>query len=73
MIKKTTTATFKDGNYKGVYDWSGGIPLSVGEKVKVLHNGIELTYKLTAKETTLEDHGEDQSVKTEYFLELSHN
>ena len=71
MIKKTTTATFTDGNYKGVYDWSGGIPLTVGEIITVIHNAQKLVYKLTNKETTLEDFGEDQNVKTEYFLELS--
>jgi hypothetical protein len=70
MIKKTTIATFKDGDYKGVYDWSGGIPLAVDEIITVVYNSRKLTYKLTEKETTLEDFGEDQSVKTEYSFEL---
>ena len=69
MIKKTIIATFKNGNYQGVYDWSGGIPLTAGEEVTVLHNSEELVYRLTNKKTTLEDTGEDQAVKTEYYLE----
>jgi len=71
MIKKTTTATFKDGAYKGIYDWSGGIPLTAGEVITVLHNSQKLVYKLTGKKTTLEDSGQDQNVRTEYFLELT--
>lgn len=71
MIKKTTTATFKNGDYQGVYDWSGGIPLTVGETVTVMRNSQKHIYKLTNKETTLEDFGEDQDVKTEYYLELA--
>jgi hypothetical protein len=71
MIRKTTSAAFKDGDYKGVYDWSGGIPLAVGETVTVIRNSHKYVYKLAGKETTLEDFGEDQSVKTEYYLELA--
>ncbi len=69
MIKKTTIATFKDGDYAGEYDWSGGIPLSVSETVYVKRKGQELIYKLVDKKTTLEDLGDDQIVRTEYFLE----
>ncbi len=70
MIKKTTIATFKNGAYKGVYDWSGGIPLSVGEIVAVVRNSQKFLYKLIDKQTTLEDLGDDQNVTTEYYLEL---
>lgn len=63
-------ATFKDGNYKGVYDWSGGIPLTVGELVTVVQKQEKYVYRLTDKKTTLEDSGEHQNVKTEYYLEL---
>lgn len=35
MIKKTTQAIFIDGDYKGEYDWKGGIPLSEGEQMQV--------------------------------------
>lgn len=70
MIKKTTVATFKDGDYAGEYDWSGGIPLSVNETISVKRKDLELIYTLIDKKTTLEDLGDDQIVKTEYFLEL---
>lgn len=70
MIKKTTVATFKDGDYAGEYDWSGGIPLSVNETISVKRKNLELIYTLIDKKTTLEDLGDDQIVKTEYFLEL---
>jgi len=71
MIKKTTTATFKDGNYAGEYDWQGGIPLSVGEIIKVTVNGEEMTYKLTEKTTSLDVTGQDQFVITNYSFEQS--
>lgn len=69
MIKKTTIATFRDGDYFGEYDWSGGIPLSLGEIITVIHNKREILYKLADKKTKLEDLGEDQKVTIEYFLE----
>lgn len=71
MIKKKTIATFKNGGYEGVYDWSGGIPLAAGKVITVLHNSQKLVYRLTRKETTLEDSGENQNVTTQYFLELT--
>ena len=71
MIKKVTTATFQDGGYKGVYDWSGGIPLTIGEIVTVVKDSQHFAYRLIDKKTTLEDFGEDQKVKTEYYLSLA--
>lgn len=70
MIKKTTTATFKDGGYAGEYDWQGGIPLSVGEIIRVKLNGKELIYKLVDKTTDLVVGEEDQLVTTNYWFEL---
>jgi len=71
MIKKTTTATFKDGGYTGQYDWQGGIPLSVSEKVLVTLNGEKLSYILVDKATELIVQGEEQLVNTSYLFELS--
>jgi hypothetical protein len=72
MIKKTTTATFKDGQYAGEYDWQGGIPLSVGETITVTVAGTEkLDYTLVAKKTTLDDSGQDQTVTISYTFELA--
>ncbi len=71
MIKKTTTATFKDGGYTGEYDWQGGIPLSVGETIKVTLDSQEMTYKLVAKTTSLAVGDEDQLVTTGYWFELA--
>src|SRR3990167_8920973 len=53
MIKKTTLATFKDGTYKGEYDWTGGIPLSQGELITIVVGQSELQYKLVSKTTRL--------------------
>lgn len=68
MIKKTTIATFRDGGYKGVYDWSGGIPLAVGETVTIIQNNQTLVYRVEDKQTRIEDGGEDQVVTIEYYL-----
>jgi hypothetical protein len=68
MIKKTTTATFQDGDYKGVYDWSGGIPLAVGEIITIARNSKSLIYKCIDKKIMLEDLGENQNVRIEYYL-----
>ena len=68
MIKKTTIAVFKDGDYKGEYDWKGGMPLSEGE-VLVVHlknPDRSISYVLDKKTIELVDDGEDQLVKVEY-------
>jgi len=70
MIKKTTLATFKDGTYKGEYDWTGGIPLSQGELITIVVGQSELQYKLVSKTTRLVDDGTDQNVETRYYFEL---
>jgi hypothetical protein len=50
MIKKTTIATFKNGDYAGQYDWRGGIPLTVGETISITQpNAARLEYKLVDK------------------------
>lgn len=70
MIKKTTLATFNDGEYAGQYDWSGGIPLSVGEEITVKVAGSMLVYVVTDKKTVLSDDGTDQDVSTNYFFSI---
>lgn len=72
MIKKTTIATFEDGNYTGEYDWKGGIPLSVGETITItVNNSDKLVYELITKETSLVDDGQDQEVTISYGFKLS--
>lgn len=71
MIKKTTTATFKDGSYAGEYDWQGGIPLSSGESIEVTLNDEKIIYRLVDKRTSLEVSGDDQVVNTSYLFEQS--
>jgi hypothetical protein len=71
MIQKTTTATFKDGSYAGQYDWQGGIPLSVGEMMKVTLSGEQLSYTLVDKTTELTITEHKQLVTTCYWFELS--
>ncbi|MBU1895402.1 hypothetical protein KJ641_00830 [Patescibacteria group bacterium] len=70
MIKKNTKAIFLDGDYKGEYDWKGGIPLSKGEVMVVTINGKSLEYKLTKKEITCDAEGEDQIVDVLYTFNL---
>jgi len=64
-------ATFNDGNYQGQYDWQGGIPLSVGETLRVTLEGKSLTYKLVNKETSLVVQGDEQLVTTSYFFDIA--
>lgn len=71
MIKKTTQAIFQDGDYRGEYDWQGGIPMSEGETVTVTTQDKKVSeYRLVYKQTTLEDKGEDQVVVTRYIFSL---
>ena len=70
MIKKNTKAVFVDGDYKGEYDWQGGIPLSKGEIMSVKINGKLLNYKLTKKEVSCDAENEDQMVKVIYEFKL---
>jgi len=71
MIKKTTTATFRDGAYQGTYDWEGGIPLSRGEVIKVTIDASQLAYRLVKKDVALEVDGQSQSVAITYEFELA--
>jgi hypothetical protein len=71
MIKKTTIATFRDGDYAGEYDWQGGIPLSVNEIVDVSLNAKQLRYKLVDKATSLTVTDDEQLVVTHYWFELT--
>jgi len=72
MIKKTTIAKFKNGDYAGEYDWKGGIPLSVGEVMSVnLSSGTQLQYKLVDKIITLTENEDDQDVQVKYYFELA--
>lgn len=70
MIKKNTKAIFLDGEYKGEYDWKGGIPLSEGEILRVNINTKTLKYKLSKKEVICNDNGEDQVVNITYKFSL---
>ena len=66
MIKKTTTAIFDDGNYKGKKDWKGGIPLSEGEIITV-NNQRYILYNKTVEMT---EQNEDQIVEIVYHFKL---
>jgi len=70
MIKKNTKAIFLDGDYKGEYDWKGGIPLSEGEIMSVKINGKLLQYKLIKKDVSCDAENEDQIVDVLYTFEL---
>jgi len=72
MIKKTTQAIFDDGDYKGTYDWKGGMPLSEGELITIHLQSPEreLEYILTKKTIDFFEQGEDQMVKVEYHFKL---
>ena len=70
MIQKNTKAIFLDGDYKGDYDWKGGIPLSEGEIMSVKINGKLLQYKLIKKEVSCYAENEDQIVNVLYTFEL---
>jgi len=70
MIKKSTLATFNNGDYVGEYDWSGGIPLSVGEEITVTVKDKKLVYIVSDKQTQLSDDGQDQYVTTNYYFDL---
>lgn len=72
MIKKTTIAVFRNGDYAGEYDWTGGIPLSVNEEITVLiGTDKKMKYKLVDKHTTLVDNADDQEVIINYFFEAT--
>ena len=70
MIKKNTKAIFIDGDFKGEYDWQGGIPLSKGEIMSVKINGKLLHYRLTKKEISCDAESEDQIVDVIYTFKL---
>jgi len=70
MIKKNTKAIFFDGDYKGDYNWKGGIPLSEGEIMSVKINGKLLQYKLIKKEVSYDAESEDQIVNVLYTFKL---
>lgn len=71
MIKKSTKAIFKNGDYSGTYDWEGGVPLSLGETVNININKTEnIVYALTNKEVTIYDEEQNQLVKVVYTFEI---
>ncbi len=70
MIKKTTRAIFVDGDFKGEYDWQGGIPLSLGEQMTVKINGKTLKYRLTKKDVSCDVLDADQTVEIVYTFRL---
>jgi hypothetical protein len=71
MIKKNTKAIFLDGDFRGKYDWKGGIPLSKGETLSVKINEKLLKYKLVKKKISCEARGGDQKVDVLYTFKLS--
>lgn len=70
MIKKNTKAIFLDGDFKGEYDWKGGIPLSKGEFMNVRFKGNLLRYKLTKKEITCDVEDKNQIIYVLYIFNL---
>lgn len=70
MIKKNTKAIFLNGDFKGEYDWQGGIPLSEGEIMTVKINEKLLKYKLNKKEISCDVEGEDQIININYTFKL---
>ncbi len=70
MIKKNTKAVFLNGDFKGEYDWQGGIPLSKGEVMVVKLKGKVLQYTLRKKEVICTVDGLDQSVDVLYEFGL---
>ncbi|PIZ51279.1 hypothetical protein COY27_04100 [Candidatus Woesearchaeota archaeon CG_4_10_14_0_2_um_filter_33_13] len=73
MIKKETLVIFKDGEFKGEHDWKGGIPLSIGEILKVNLNDKTINYILADKEVSCDVEGEDQKVRVIYKFKLDKN
>lgn len=69
MIKKKTLAIFLDGDYKGTYDWEGGMPLSEKEVLTVHVNNKSLKYVLFKKKIDLTDN-KDPIVNIEYHFKL---
>ena len=63
-------AVFIDGDFKGEYDWKGGIPLSKGETLSVKINKKLLKYRLIRKEITCDAEKEDQKVDVLYTFQL---
>ena len=70
MIKKSTKAIFLDGDFKGEYNWKGGIPLSEGEVMSVKIKNKLLQYKLTKKEVSYNAEDENQTVVVLYIFNL---
>jgi len=70
MIKKNTKAIFIDGDFKGEYDWEGGIPLSKNETMSVKINGKILQYKLIGKKISCDAESEDQIVDVIYTFKM---
>jgi len=70
MIKKNTRAIFLNGDFKGEYDWQGGIPLSEGEVMQVKINGKSLKYKLIKKEISCDAENRDQIIDITYTFKL---
>ena len=69
MIKKNTKAIFNGGNFKGEYNWKGGIPLSEGEDMQIKKNGEKLLYHVKHKNVVCTSDGEDQIIDVIYELE----
>ncbi|MDP2749689.1 MAG: hypothetical protein Q8O89_02555 [Nanoarchaeota archaeon] len=70
MIKKNTKAIFLDGDFKGTYDWKGGIPLCKGDVMAVKINKKSLKYELKKKEISCDAETDDQIVDVIYTFKL---
>ncbi len=70
MIKKNTKAIFINGDFKGEYDWQGGIPLSEKEIMTVKINGKLLRYTLNNKQVSCDVKNENQIINVVYTFEL---
>ncbi len=70
MIKKNTTAIFRDGELKGTHDWKGGMPLTKGEILKVHLKDPERTIEYVLDQKTMDCFvdGEDQMVEVVYHF-----
>ncbi len=68
MIKKNTKIIFKDGEMGSEEEMIGGIPLSVGEIVRVHQNGAVVKYEVIVKDIDCFLDNDDQTVNIVYTV-----
>jgi len=69
MIKKTTTAIFKEEGKERKKELIGGLPLSVGETMIIRKESSSLNWTVIDKEVEYINNGEDQIVNVTYIFE----